>query len=202
MPVAPDPNIFYSRFNRIVAAVFTAVAALSAVSLFLLPTASNRWLVIPALFVVLFVWEVLWRPDLRVTDTAVTIRNPLRTIVVPWAALVHVDTKFALTLYTPGRKFAVYCAPAPGRSLTSSGRRKTTDPVPYLSGEPRPGDLPGSESGEAAQLVRARWDLLQRSGRVDGGLAAQTPVSVVWAWGRAGMLAAGAAASAVAILLS
>ena len=202
MPVAADPNLFYSRFNRIIAAVFTGVAALSALSLFLLPTASNRWLVIPALFVMLFVWEVLWHPSLQVDDTAVTIRNPLRTIVVPWAALVHVDTKFALTLYTPGHKFAVYCAPAPGRSLTSAGRRKTTDPVPYLTGQPRPGDLPDSESGEAAQLVRARWDALQRSGRINGGLAAQTPVSVVWAWGRAGVLAAGAAASVLALLLA
>ena len=202
MPAAADPNVFYSRFNRIIAAVFAGVAAASAVSVFLLPTSSNRWLVVPALFVVLFVWEVLWRPDLKVSDTAVTIRNPLRTIVVPWAALVHVDTKFALTLYTPGRKFAVYCAPAPGRSLTSSGRRKSTDRVPYVSGSPRPGDLPGSESGEAAQLVRARWDALQRSGLIDGGLAAQTPVVVVWAWGRAGVLAAGAVASVVAILLA
>ena len=202
MPVAADPNVFYSRFNRIVAAVFATVAALGALSLFLLPTASNRWLVIPALFVMLFVWEMLWRPDVRVSDEAVTIRNPLRTIVVPWAALVHVDTKFALTLYTPGHKFAVYCAPAPGRSLTSAGRRKTTDPVPYLIGQPRPGDLPDSDSGEAAHLVRSRWDSLQRSGRIDGGLAAQTPVSVVWAWGRAGVLAAGAAASVVALLLA
>ena len=198
----PDPDVFYSRFNRVIAAIFAAVAALSALSLFLLPTASNRALVVPALFVMLFVWEVLWRPDLRVSDTAVTIRNPLRTIVVPWAALVHVDTKFALTLYTPGKKFAVFCAPAPGRSLTSAGRRKTTDPVPYVSGAPRPGDLPGSESGEAAQLVRSRWDALQKSGRVDGGLAAQTPVTVVWAWGRAGVLAAVAAASIVALLLA
>ncbi|WP_146070159.1 PH domain-containing protein [Cryobacterium sp. Y29] len=202
MPVAAVPNVFYSRFNRIIAAVFCAVAALSALSLFLLPTASNRWLVIPALFVMLFVWEVLWRPDLRVSDDAVTIRNPLRTIVVPWAALVHVDTKFALTLYTPGRKFAVYCAPAPGRSLTSAGRRKSTDPVPFLIGQPRPGDLPDSDSGEAAHLVRSRWNALQRSGRLDGGLAAQTPVSVVWAWGRASVLVAGAAASVVALLLA
>ncbi|MDJ0339287.1 PH domain-containing protein [Cryobacterium sp. PH31-O1] len=202
MPVAADPNIFYSRFNRIIAAVFAAVAALSALSLFLLPTASNRWLVIPALFVVLFVWEVLWRPDLRVSDDAVTIRNPFRTIVVPWAALVHIDTKFALTLYTPGHKFAVYCAPAPGRSVTRSGQRRTTDPVPYVSGQPRPGDLPGSESGEAAHLVRARWNLLQQSGRVDGGLAAQTPVLVVWAWERVAIFVVFAAASAVAILIS
>jgi hypothetical protein len=202
MPVAADPNLFYSRFNRIIAAVFTATAGVSALSLFLLPTASNRWLVIPAIFVMLFVWEVLWRPSLRVSDEAVTIRNPLRTIVVPWAALVHVDTKFALTLYTPGRKFAVYCAPAPGRSLTSAGRRKSADPVPYVIGAPRPGDLPSSDSGEAAHLVRARWDALQRSGRVNGGLAAQTPVSVVWAWGRAGVLTAGAAASVLALLLA
>ncbi|TFD24304.1 PH domain-containing protein [Cryobacterium sp. TMS1-13-1] len=202
MNVAADPIFFYSRFNRIIAAAFTGVAALSALSLFLLPTASNRALVVPALFVMLFVWEVLWNPSLDVDDDAVTIRNPLRTIVVPWAALVHVDTKFALTLYTPGKKFAVFCAPAPGRSLTSAGRRKTTDPVPYVSGSPRPGDLPGSESGEAAQLVRSRWDALQKSGRVDGGLAAQTPVTVVWAWGRAGVLAAVAAASIVALLLA
>ncbi|WP_146071818.1 MULTISPECIES: PH domain-containing protein [unclassified Cryobacterium] len=202
MPVASDPNVFYSRFNRIIATIFATVAALSALSLFLLPTTSNRWLAVPALFVMLFVWEVLWRPDLQVSDDVVTIRNPLRTIVVPWEALVHVDTKFALTLYTPGHKFAVYCAPAPGRSQTSAGRRKITDPVPYVSGPPRLGDLPGSESGQAAQLVRSRWDALQRSGQVDSGLAAQTPVEVVWAWGRCGALVAGAAASLLAIFLA
>ena len=106
------------------------------------------------------------------------------TIDIPWQALIHVDTKYALTLYTPGRKFPVWSAPAPGTARTlRATRRETTGRV----GKPnvadsvrRPGDLLSTESGAAAEVVRRRWAQLQQSGAIDSGLADETPVTVRW----------------------
>ena len=49
-----------------------------------------------------------------VHDGGATLENPYRTIDVPWAALVNVDTRYALTLITPHAKYAAWAAPAPG----------------------------------------------------------------------------------------
>ena len=200
MPHTSDQDVFYSRFNRIVTVVVWVIAATLALSLFLLRPGPHLYYLVPGAFIALFVWEVMWLPQVLVSDTAVTLRNPLRTVVIPWTALVHVDTKFALTLYTPGRKFAAFAAPAPGRSLIPNTRK--TDPVPFLNGEHRPGDVLSSESGEAAHLVRRRWDLLKQRDLIESGVAETTPIVVAWHRGYGAALALLGAASVIAILLA
>jgi hypothetical protein len=44
----------------------------------------------------------------------------------------------------------------------------------------RPGDLPGTESGDAAYLVRSRWTALRDAGRLEVGAAETTKVTVAW----------------------
>ena len=202
MPPSNDQDVFYSRFNRIVTILVWVISALAALSLFLLPPGPHLYYLVPAAFIALFVWEFMWLPIVLVTDTAVTLRNPLRTVVIPWPALVHVDTKFALTLYTPSRKFAAFAAPAPGRSLIHGANTQVAEAVPFLNGQPRPGDLLSSESGEAAHLVRRRWDLLQQQDLIESGVAETTPIVVAWHWGHGTALALLGAASVIAILLA
>jgi hypothetical protein len=95
-----------------------------------------------------------------------------------------VDTKFALTLYTPGHRYAVWSAPAPG---TASTLRATRNETKGRIGRPsvedsvrRPGDLLSTESGQAAEVVRRRWAQLQDAGALEPGLADETPVLVRW----------------------
>jgi hypothetical protein len=95
-----------------------------------------------------------------------------------------VDTKYALTLYTPGRKFPVWSAPAPGTGRTLRATRQETK---GRVGKPdvadsvrRPGDLLSTESGAAAEVVRRRWARLQESGAIDSGVADATPPAVRW----------------------
>lgn len=129
-------------------------------------------------------WTVLWRPNLVITDEHVSVRNVLTSLVVPWPALIQVDTKFALTLVTPGHRYSVWVAPAPG-ALTSQriGRRsRRADRENPLEERPEhgralPGELPGSESGDAARRVRARWDALIESGDLQTGAAETTQVT-------------------------
>ncbi|KGJ81102.1 hypothetical protein GY21_01675 [Cryobacterium roopkundense] len=200
MKPAADPDAYVSRFNRALAALVWVLCAASAVALSI--TGQELYL-IPTGFIVLLGWVFLWAPSVRVSDAAVTVRNPLRAIVIPWQALIQVDTKFSLTLYTPGRSWPVWVAPAPGRGAVRRANRAGTsvDRTPFMTVEPRPGDLPGTESGDAAQLVRDRWSRLQASGVIEAGVAEHTPVEIVPQRGALIALAVFGVGTVAAILL-
>ncbi|WP_035876892.1 PH domain-containing protein [Cryobacterium sp. MLB-32] len=200
MTPATDPDTYVSRFNRTLAGIVVALCAVSAVALSL---TGQELFLIPTGFIVLLCWVYLWAPSVCVSDRAVTVRNPLRTIEIPWAALVQVDTKFSLTLFTPGRRWPVWVAPAPGRGTVRRANRagESVDRTRFMTVEPRPGDLPGTESGDAAQLVRNRWDRLQATGAIEAGVAEQTPVTLIPHRTIAALLVVFAVGSAAAILL-
>ncbi|SDH45788.1 PH domain-containing protein [Leifsonia sp. 98AMF] len=179
-----EREVFVSRFNRVLAVlIWAAAAALTMGLLFSVHDARLLYIVPGALFAFV-AWAMLWRPQLTVADEGITVVNVTRTVRIPWEALIAVDTKYALTLYTPGRKIPVWAAPAPG---TGSTLRATRNETKGRIGRPRvedsvrrPGDLLGTESGAAAEVVRRRWGMLQDAGAIDAGRADETPVTVRW----------------------
>lgn len=124
------------------------------------------------------IWAVLWSPYVRVSDDAVTIVNVLREIEIPWAALIHVDTKFSLTLTTPGRTYSATAAPAPGQLSGLNASRSQRSRAGGSGAKVRPGDLPSTDSGQAAELVRERWNRLRDSGSIEAGIADSVPVRI------------------------
>lgn len=124
----------------------------------------------------------LWRPALVVDDQGCEIRNPLRTVSVPWQALIHVDTRYSLTLHTPDRRWPVWCAPqasalvARRKARRAREDRDPRDPRNPLDAGMRIGDVPGTESGDAAALVRRRWASTERG----DAEAVEVPVAVHW----------------------
>jgi len=208
MPQLPGPEreIVSSRFNRVLAIGIWTISAVIAVSLFFVDRPSQLAYLVPLAFVNLLAWEGLWRPLMTISDDGVEVMNPLRSIQIPWNALVNVDTKFALTLFTPGRKFEVWVAPSPGRSFgyrsAAVADREIRRTSPHSSSTVRPGDLVTSESGAAASLVRSRWELLQTSGLVEAGIADEVPVTVLWNWPMAGALLVLLAVSIPALLIA
>ncbi|MCH1882593.1 PH domain-containing protein [Agrococcus sp. ARC_14] len=148
-------------------------------------------------------YVAMWAPALVVDAHGSEIRNPLRTIRVAWDALIHVDTKFALTLFTPGRSWSVWCAPQASALIARRKARRfrddrdPRDPRSPLDAGMRIGDLPGTESGDAAALVRDRWDRLA-NGSADAEAIA-VPVTVHW--GRVAALIAGPVLAATVPLL-
>jgi hypothetical protein len=129
-------------------------------------------------------WLVFWRPRVRVTEDAVVVVNPFRTVRVPFAALVDVSTQFALTLVTPHVRVRAWAAPGPGRHKAFTAGPDELDSLPVSSYDARKsvrlGDLRGSASGTAGELVRARWQHLVETEALELGVADTTPVDTRW----------------------
>lgn len=125
----------------------------------------------PMLALAFFGWWVFWYPSVEINDDGVTIHNLLRSINVPWNALINVDTKFALTLITTRGQYTAWAAPAPGVWGTHRGKPEHVRGLPattYGAAESiRPGDLKNTDSGVAAFHVRSRWGALAEAGQLD-----------------------------------
>ncbi|MGN6425234.1 MAG: PH domain-containing protein [Leifsonia sp.] len=179
-----EREVFVSRFNRVLAVLIWAAAAALTIGLLVSVHDARLLYIVPCGLFALLGWAMLWRPKLTVGDDGIEVVNVSRTIRIPWQALIHVDTKYALTLYTPGHKFPVWSAPAPGTASTlRATRRETKGAVgrPRVADSVRrPGDLLSTESGAAAEVVRRRWLAQQESGAIETGLADETPVAIRW----------------------
>jgi hypothetical protein len=181
-------NAWFAWLCWAVAALGIAVTAITAGPAALAGTA-------PLLLVAFLGWQLFWMPAVVVHDGGVTLENPFRSILVPWEALVQVDTRFALTLVTARRSYVAWAAPAPGIWGGRNARPEDLRGLPATTYGPgqsvRPGDLKSTDSGLAARLVRQRWHELVESGELAAGDAATTPVKVTFRW----------AAAAVVVLL-
>ncbi|GAB3127852.1 PH domain-containing protein [Glaciibacter psychrotolerans] len=189
-PLRPAPPVdrvcVTSRFNRVLALVVWALAALIVAGLAV--ATPDTWLVsvIPAAWVSVLAWVALWQPNICVDNDGVELRNVFQTVAVPWPALIHVDTKYALTLYTPGHSYSAWAAPAPGHMTSVRAARHDAHSAggthPHSDGGMRPGDLLGTDSGQAAHVVRRRWAELQGRNAIEVGVAERTPVVVSVHW--------------------
>lgn len=194
----------HSRVNRGVAIASWALIAVLGVLIALQSEPRGlAAIVIVAAWLAYAAYAGLWAPALRVDAHGAEIRNPLRTVTVTWDALIHVDTKYALTLYTPGRSWPVWCAPQASALVARRAARRVRDdrdprdPRNPLDAGIRVGDLPGTESGDAARFVRERW-----AKHPGGGVDADgVPVPVTFHWGRAAALVAGPVLAATVPLL-
>jgi hypothetical protein len=185
---AVDRDVFVSNFNRVLAVLVWLLDAFVLVGyVWVHAGLRDPFVIVPVGFFALLAWVALWRPRVEIADDGILVRNVFRTITVPWPALIHVDTKYALTLFTPGHRYSAWAAPAPGRTGAAIAARKQDRgrvgmaPV-GADGSIRPGDLIASESGQVAYLIRERWARLRDAGLIEAGLADETPVGIRVHW--------------------
>lgn len=146
--------------------------------------------------VVYVCWLLFWYPSVTVEPSGVEVRNPLRTFHVSWPAIVRIDTRYALTMFTKTtKKIVAWSAPSPSRyagintvradlsGLGPAGGRKNEDDTgltaPRLDSV-KLGDVPRSESGLAALHVRRAWAALRDAGYLDSGVLEGTGVATRW----------------------
>lgn len=168
--------------------------------------ASWRYIPLTAL-IVTALWAAYYWPSVTVSPGGVEIRNITRTIELPWPAIQSIETKFALTLHTAYGSYSAWAAPAPGRAeIARAGRDKVyraeSAGLPssvVVGGAVRPGDLPNTSSGQAAMLVRSRWEELQRAGVLDNARLEREKPRVTWHWQLGCVLLALAVATALTL---
>lgn len=197
---------FRPGFGRGLTVVIAAAAVISFVFIATTGSIEDALLTLPWLcLVVSCCWAVFWRPSVIVSDAGVRLVNVTRTIDVPWPALRGVETRYALTLDTAYGKFAAWAAPAPGAgtalrtSMRSRSPRRDTDDDTEVKGASM-GDIEGTSSGDAATIVRRRWERLRDAGHLDDPRLEFDAPPVRWNWGIAAVVA-GLAVVCLATLL-
>lgn len=148
-------------------------------------------------------WMLFWTPRVSIGPAGVEFVNLIRTHRVTWPAIQRIDTKYALTLFTPQGKFVAWAAPAPGRLAASRAVKHEFQGLPESTyGAERRigiGDLPSSDSGLAGFYVRRQWEQYREAGlldRIDG-----TGVVTTWHWPTIAIFGALAVATAAGALL-
>lgn len=140
--------------------------------------AQFAWAYPASALIAFLAWAALWRPHVAIGPEGVLVRNVTHSVMVPWAALIHVDTRYALTLHTPGHRYVAWSAPAPGRltamrvSRTDAGREAR-----LVGGDLRPSDMIGTDSGDAAAVIRERWETQLHAASFPVGIAEQVHVA-------------------------
>lgn len=163
--------VFRPGFGRGLTVLVVAGCVVGGVSA-LLSDPGQAWRYLPLLALAcVAVWAAYWNPAVIVTPAAVELRNVTRTIVLPWPCVQSVDTSWALTVQTAYGTFAAWAAPAPSRTKVSVAQREDVTHLPETSygagGSVRPGDLASTDSGQAAAIVRARWQQQRDAGVLD-----------------------------------
>lgn len=198
------PAVFRPLSGRVLSVVVAVIAVVAIGALVAAGDALDlvRFAWVP-LFAAVLCAALYWAPVLRVDEHAIVVRNVFRTFHVPWTAVQRIDTKYALTLFTPERRIPVWVAPAPSRfatgGFTPRDARLVAESARAADRSVRPGDIASTASGAPAEVIRRHWQELRDDGVLDrvGPQAIRVEVHV----GTIALLAALAAASAAGLLL-
>ncbi|GAB3126417.1 PH domain-containing protein [Glaciibacter psychrotolerans] len=146
------------------------------------PAAGIRF-ALPLVTVGYLVWLTFWLPAVEISDGGVRLHNTLRTIDLPWPSIERIDTRYALTLYTTYGRFVAWAAPASGRHTLMSTPASDTKHLPestFMAGSIGAGDVPRTDSGDAAAIIRRRWEALRDAGHLDRRASDPDHTAVHW----------------------
>lgn len=172
-------------FSRILAGATALICAIALVVVLIQDSFSDVLGVLPWLLLVSgAAWAVFWQPAVQVGDGGVRLVNVTRTIDLPWPSIQRIDTKWALALVTAYGTFTAWSAPAPSRMSARRLSRQEGKELPestYVAKDTiRPGDAPGSPSGDVALVVRRRWDELRDAGHLDNPVLETDRPQIRW----------------------
>lgn len=150
------------------------------------------------------VYAVLVRPTVEVSAAGVTLRNVVRDVEVPWAALAEVRTRYALTLVTTGgRRFTGWAAPASGRHTDARLTRREVSAIGWDPDRelPTASASTASHSGAVAAWVRREWRRAAEAGDPDGAAGSGCDRAVRTSFAR-GVVAAFGLATALTVVMA
>ncbi|MBC9717753.1 PH domain-containing protein [Streptomyces sp. TRM66268-LWL] len=140
------------------------------------------------------------RPAVYANDQRLKIRNPFRTIVLPWASVDDVRASFSCEVLSGTEKYQVWAIPVSLRARKSANRRQARAAASDPSG--RTSALAGADKPTRAAADQAVDDLRALAERHASDPAAQGPVEVRWAYEVLAPVVAGAILLAVLALVA
>ena len=194
---APDGEPVYAdRVYRSVPGVISGVLLLGVAGWLTVDaalTGSGRTPWVALATIVVFGFPVIaytLRPAVLANDRRLLVRNPLRTVVVPWAAVEGMRAGYSVELFASGKKYQVWAVPVSLRQRKRANRQASRaaaagDPHASRLGSlvrPSMPVLPGAPDPNRAwsdQVVAVLQGMAERNaGRPDAQGAAKT----VWCW--------------------
>ena len=165
---------FRPVFGRVLAGVVAVLCLAGCIGLVLADDLANLVRTVPILlFFTAVAGALYWRPHIVVEEHGITVVNVFRTFFVPWPHVQRIDTRYTLTLFTPGRRIPVWAAPSPGirgAIAIERGDVRNLGESAYGAGQSvRPGDSVSTASGQVAFVLRQRWEALRDAGHLDSG---------------------------------
>ncbi|MEU9127327.1 PH domain-containing protein [Kitasatospora sp. NPDC048540] len=218
---APEPQ-FADRSYRSVPGIISGVMLLAVAGWLIVDavisgTGKTPWIALAAAPVfALPVFAYTLRPVVYANERRLLVRNPLRTVEAPWAAVEGLRAGYSVELFAGGKKYQVWAVPVSLRQRKRANRQAARaaaagDPV-ISGGRPRPesGRPSNPSAGRAAragdadptrawsdQVVDSLQELAERNAaRPD----AAGSVSVRWCWWIIAPTLAGLAAMIVLIV--
>jgi hypothetical protein len=197
------PTTFRPAFGRVLSVVVVAIAVAGIAGFVLTGDVNGLARFSWALALVAVVGVALfWLPSLAVAEHEITVRNIFSTVHVPWPAIQRIDTKYALTLYTPRGKVTAWASPAPNRYASQlSASADTRRAAAGQGGSIRPGDLLTTASGAAAYVIRSHWEQLRDDGHLDNPMIEDGAFRRDIHWVTIGVLGVLAVATVIGIAL-
>ncbi|PYC77580.1 hypothetical protein C7C46_18260 [Streptomyces tateyamensis] len=154
-------------------------------------TGRTPWIAVAALLVFgLPIFAYTLRPAVLAGRDRMVVRNPLRTITVPWAALEGLRSGYSAELTTGGRTYQVWAVPVSLRQRKKAMRR---DAMSAGAGDPRAARVgavsrAGRNSVLGAPDPTRAWsdqvvDFLRERAEINASLpTAQGETQVRWCW--------------------
>lgn len=153
------------------------------------------WLAMAALLCALpLVIAFTLRPAVFANARRIRVRNPFRTITVPWEGVDAVRSSYSTELLAGGRKFQLWAIPvsirARKRAARQTARAKAAGDTPFGQSQPRlpayrrgtPAPVPGADPTVRAWSDQALDELRELAERAEGRAAQDAAPVVRWCW--------------------
>ncbi|MFI9721637.1 PH domain-containing protein [Streptomyces sp. NPDC052396] len=141
-------------------------------------TGRTPWLALAgALLVVPVVIAFTLRPAVWASEDRLLVRNPFRTITLPWASVEAVRAGYSSEVLAGGRKYQLWAIPVSLRQRKRAARRVTRDVAQGTPVMPGAGEEPLRAAADQAIV-----DLRDLAERCAGRDAAQGAPVVRWAY--------------------
>lgn len=198
---SPDPGsdaagerVYRSTGAMVGGALMLALVAWITVDALVRGEGRTPWLVLAgALFAVPLIVAFTFRPAVRADERRLLVRNPFRTIALPWGSVADVRAGYSSEVFTQGGvKYQLWAVPVSLRQRKRAARRQmqkaTDDPHGHTS-------VTASVSDTEARMApadRKIADLRAQAERLASAPAAQGEPQVRWAFEIMGPAVAGA----------